>query len=164
MNTTERAVADAIRKLRIQTGETQEVFAKAVGVSVSTLAKYETLVQRPKPSVAARLVLEAQTRGLPDLAVLFQKALRERGEKAHRVRALRTESIFRRLVALKQSTEQLTKESDRLRKTVTLHNGKVPDDHDSARILEAARLTIDAQTKTIENLRIIVENYAEPVE
>ena len=160
MKTTDRSVSEAIRELRIYVGETQTEFARTIGISVSTLARYETVVQLPKPSIAAKLAKQAQISGLPDLALLFQKAFRERGEKASRVRALRRqEGIIPRLLALKQSTERLTKESEQLLRTVTSQAAEVHTHPDRARILKTAKATLHDQARTIENLRTIVEQY-----
>jgi transcriptional regulator with XRE-family HTH domain len=157
--TTARSIAEAIRQIRTETGETQEKFAKRLGVSVFTIAKYETGVHQPKASIVTKLALQAQSAGLPDLAVLFEKAFREKREKADRVRALRARGLTHRFFALKRSAEQLTKESEKLLKSLKLCNGKTLDDPDFFRILKSANLTLDAQIKSIENLKIIVDRY-----
>jgi len=158
--TTERSVGEAIRELRVYMGETQTEFARTIGISISTLARYETVVQRPKPSITAKLAKQAQSSGLPDLAILFQKAFREQGEKANRVRALRREEdIIPRLLALKQSTERLTKESEKLLRTLTSQAAESQTHPDHARILRTAKATLHDQARTIENLRTIVEQY-----
>lgn len=158
------SVAEAIRKIRIHTCETQEKLAQALGVTVFTLARYENGVQPPKASIIAKLAQEAENRELPELATLFKKAFREKNEKAQLVRSLvrtrKAEGLIPRFISLNQSAEQLTKKSERLLKILKSHNGKGPADPEVFRILESARLTLAAQTKTIENLTAMVEQYA----
>lgn len=162
MRATAKSVAQAIRDLRVHQGETQEEFAKKIGVNVSTLVRYETFVQQPKYLIIAKLAQHAQNIGLPDTALFFQEVYKEKGEKAYRTKALRSAGIIPRFDAIKQSTERLTKESERLIKTIQLRVEDAPNDPEIPRILNAAKPTLDALTRTIEHLKRIVEQRADP--
>lgn len=66
-------IAEAIRSLRATAGESQQEFAQRAGLSVVSVARYETDA-RPKKAVLARLAEVARDLGRADLQTVFQEA------------------------------------------------------------------------------------------
>jgi DNA-binding transcriptional regulator YiaG len=67
-------ISDSIRKLRRALDETQPVFAKRLGVVMSTLVRYE-LTRPPRGAVLARLARIAEEQHQQECAQIFRKAL-----------------------------------------------------------------------------------------
>jgi transcriptional regulator with XRE-family HTH domain len=67
-------LADAVKKLRLALGETQEAFAKRLGTAKSTLVRYES-IRPPHAKVLAQLAHIAETNKQPHLEAVFHKAL-----------------------------------------------------------------------------------------
>ena len=80
----EKQVADAIRALRTEIGESQQRFSDRIGVVVRTVARYE--VQKPPTGdMLAKLAALADEVGRPDLRVVFTNAFwRELNEEIER--------------------------------------------------------------------------------
>jgi transcriptional regulator with XRE-family HTH domain len=66
-------IAEAIRSLRIDLGDTQQEFAHRTGLSVVSIARYETNAL-PKKAVLTRLIKIAEDAGRNDLQSIFQRA------------------------------------------------------------------------------------------
>jgi transcriptional regulator with XRE-family HTH domain len=64
-------MAETVRKLRLSMNETQEAFARRIGVSAVTIARYETNAY-PKKVFAKRLAALARERHLEDYARFFE--------------------------------------------------------------------------------------------
>jgi transcriptional regulator with XRE-family HTH domain len=67
-------ISDAVRKLRRALDETQPVFAKRLGVVMSTLVRYE-LTRPPRGAVLAHLARIAEEHHQQECAQIFRKAL-----------------------------------------------------------------------------------------
>jgi transcriptional regulator with XRE-family HTH domain len=68
---TRTPLAEAIRRFRLTFGETQEEFADRTGLSVSTIARYETSA-RPSDEALKRLSELARESKLPKYAAIFK--------------------------------------------------------------------------------------------
>ena len=64
-------VAEAIRRFRIMFGDTQQQFAVRTGLSVATIARYETN-SRPSPEALKRLSDLAENSNLPRYSAIFR--------------------------------------------------------------------------------------------
>lgn len=74
MTPEEREVAEAIRSLRGQFGESQQAFSNRLGVAVRTVFRWEVQTP-PKGDVLLRLFELSQDTGREDLMQIFAKAL-----------------------------------------------------------------------------------------
>jgi transcriptional regulator with XRE-family HTH domain len=81
------SVASVIRELRFRLGETQMQFAVRTGLALSTLARYETGIQRPKPSILKILCAVADDK-FPDLTRAFNEEIENRAQARSYVRVL----------------------------------------------------------------------------
>lgn len=69
----EQEVADAIKALRAELGESQQRFSDRLGVVVRTIARYE-LEKPPSGEMLGTLRTIAQEAGRPDLGAIFSNA------------------------------------------------------------------------------------------
>lgn len=88
----ERQVAEGVRALRATLTESQQQFSNRLGVSMSTIARYE-LQNPPQGTILLRLAAIAGDAGREDLRDVFQKAFEgsidRRSPVAEAIRALR---------------------------------------------------------------------------
>jgi DNA-binding transcriptional regulator YiaG len=67
-------IMDSVRKLRRALDETQPVFAKRLGIAMSSLVRYES-TRQPHGAVLAHLTRIAEEHHQPEYARIFRKAL-----------------------------------------------------------------------------------------
>jgi len=67
-------INEAVRKLRLALGDTQQQFAQRLGLAISSVVRYE-LTSEPGPAVLVQLANLAAENNLPDVAGPLNKAL-----------------------------------------------------------------------------------------
>ena len=67
-------IMGAVRDLRLALGDTQQSFAQRLGLSISTVVRYE-LTRPPKGTALAQLMQVASENNQPDIAMVFAGAL-----------------------------------------------------------------------------------------
>jgi transcriptional regulator with XRE-family HTH domain len=65
-----------VRELRLALGDTQQSFAERLGLSISTVVRYE-LSRPPKGRALAQFARVADENGMKELSAVFQRALAE---------------------------------------------------------------------------------------
>ena len=83
MPPTKNPVCEAVRRLRVNLGDTQQGFAHRLGLAISTVVRYE-LSRPPRGKALAQLERVAMDHGFDECALVFRNALREElGGGAH---------------------------------------------------------------------------------
>ena len=67
-------INEAVRKLRLALGDTQQQFAQRLGLAISSVVRYE-LTSEPGPAVLVQLANLAAERDLPEVAEPLNRAL-----------------------------------------------------------------------------------------
>lgn len=150
MTPEEREVAEAIKALRAQLGESQQQFSNRLGVVVRTVARWE-LEQPPKGDVLLRLFDLSQEVGREDLMRVFAKALNKLPPKVllESIRSLMWPVMTQNIRAWAQMEEALLN----LEKTAGNTRSK-PDDYRSQ--IAALRKKTDLTRKQIRHLAALI--------
>lgn len=70
-------VQQAVKELRKEYGEAQQAFSNRLGLSLSSIANYESGMRVPDGSSAIKLALAAQRKNRPDLEAVFAPIIRD---------------------------------------------------------------------------------------
>lgn len=73
------SLPECIKALRTEYGQSQQVFATMLGLSISSIAHYELGNRTPDYRVTTKLLRAAQKTRRKDLGNLFKKRLKELG-------------------------------------------------------------------------------------
>lgn len=69
--------SEAVRQLRKEYGESQQAFSTRLGMSMASIANYETGAREPDGASAIKLARAAQQKNRPDLQAEFDNIIRD---------------------------------------------------------------------------------------
>jgi transcriptional regulator with XRE-family HTH domain len=73
----ETEISEAVKELRREYGEAQQAFSTRLGMSMASIANYETGTREPDGASAIKLARAAAAKGRLDLQFVFDKIIRD---------------------------------------------------------------------------------------